>query len=251
MAGGCEDEKHEDPQHAAVLELEEEAHLKGGTWYNLMEGEGEEGVAADKYSTCPFHFYLVVDPVREVEKNARKRDEEELLVVHREVTLVEVRRLIRKGKMTVPGACASLLAMEKLRALKLLGKEGREEVREEEAQEESRAHGKRGEAGKSGGPKDLVKAEAWMAALRGGVWADGMEVAGEEGMEEEEKKKGFSGPSEGGRGSSAGWQPSREPTQETRPGRERGARGRDGGRTGRGRGWGNSAKGGVGSERGG
>ncbi|GAB5033773.1 nudix family protein [Nannochloropsis oceanica] len=188
VAGGCEDDKHEDPGHAAVLELEEEAHLVGGRWYSLLEEGGREGgreggvqgAPADKYSSTFFNFYLVVDPEREEEGRVRGRDEEELLVVHRGVGEGEVRRLIREGRMTVPAACASLLALEKLRELGLLkAGEGREEGRE-----------------RAGGEEEKKKKEAWMSTVRGG--GQGGREVGAEVVEEEEG--GFSFPEEMGSG---------------------------------------------------
>lgn len=88
VAGGCEDHKHKDHFEAARHELEEEerggihmdrsgrytpvnlttsraklktkqAELVGGTWHLLLESE-ETTAVADKYSTAPFRFYLVV-----------------------------------------------------------------------------------------------------------------------------------------------------------------------------------------------
>ena len=160
VAGGCEDDKHTDPGHAAVLELEEEAHLIGGKWYSLLEEGGREGgregevrgAPADKYSSTFFNFYLVVDPEREEEARVRARDEEELLVVHRGVGEGEVRRLIREGRMTVPAACASLLALEKLRELGLLKPKG----------------GREGGRERAGREEEKKKKEAWMATVRGG-----------------------------------------------------------------------------------
>lgn len=121
VAGGVEDHKHASSFEAAQHELEEEAHLVGGTWHCLLASE-ETKAPADKYSTCPFSFYLVVDP--EMEHDPKPHDEDELLVVHRGVTVPEVKGLIREGKMTVPAACASLLAIDKIRELGLLKRGG-------------------------------------------------------------------------------------------------------------------------------
>ena len=80
MAGGCEAHKHSSMAQAAQHELEEEAQLVGGTWHCLLDAEAP----ADKYSTSPFQFYLVIDP--EEERNPKPQDDEELLVVHRGVS---------------------------------------------------------------------------------------------------------------------------------------------------------------------
>lgn len=70
------------------------------------------------------------DPEHEPEP--KPHDHEELLVIHRGVPLTEVRRLIRRGKMTVPAALTCLLAMERLQELGLIEGEAKVAVAEGE-----------------------------------------------------------------------------------------------------------------------
>lgn len=42
-----------------LLSNQLQAHLVGGTWHTLLESEDTTAVA-DKYSTAPFRFFLVV-----------------------------------------------------------------------------------------------------------------------------------------------------------------------------------------------
>jgi hypothetical protein len=170
-----------------------QAHLVGGTWHVLLDGE-ETTAIADKYSTSPFRFFLVVVRVRsvssvphslvvchaslsahphintppnthnpklsphrqnpqrpkpqqdpELETDPKPHDDEELLVVHRSVSLADVRRLIRAGKMTVPAALTCLLAMERLQELGLVEGEARVAVAEEEGGGEEEEEGTDGE----------------------------------------------------------------------------------------------------------
>eukprot|EP00545_Synedropsis_sp_CCMP1620_P005903 CAMPEP_0119015666 /NCGR_PEP_ID=MMETSP1176-20130426/11388_1 /TAXON_ID=265551 /ORGANISM="Synedropsis recta cf, Strain CCMP1620" /LENGTH=246 /DNA_ID=CAMNT_0006968977 /DNA_START=17 /DNA_END=757 /DNA_ORIENTATION=+ len=110
-AGLIEGDKHSDPKMAAECELEEEIHLAGGTWHELTESP----LAMDKYATTLIHAFLVIDaqPVA----NPRPLDDEEDIEILTNVSVDEIKRMIRQGGMNVVGSWAALLGLEKLREL--------------------------------------------------------------------------------------------------------------------------------------
>lgn len=107
-------EKHgADFDVAARHELEEECHLAGGEWYNLVD----KGVSIpmDKYAKTEIVPYLVIDPV-EV-SNPRPLDTEEDIEIIKGVTVENILRMISGGEMNLVGAWACLLAINKLREM--------------------------------------------------------------------------------------------------------------------------------------
>eukprot|EP00638_Chattonella_subsalsa_P014322 CAMPEP_0117809592 /NCGR_PEP_ID=MMETSP0948-20121206/20828_1 /TAXON_ID=44440 /ORGANISM="Chattonella subsalsa, Strain CCMP2191" /LENGTH=146 /DNA_ID=CAMNT_0005645433 /DNA_START=365 /DNA_END=805 /DNA_ORIENTATION=- len=113
-AGMYEKQKHSSPLEAAKFELEEEAHLTGGTWINLLKDE-ETSIPVDKYSTNRFHCYLVLDP--EEADNPRELDAEEYITIEKGYTKSQIMDLIAGGKMNIMSSYTCLLAFEKLRDL--------------------------------------------------------------------------------------------------------------------------------------
>jgi len=111
------------PLVAAQMELEEECHLAGGTWYRLVDEVNERtsryfplgGVFVGKYENTEMVPYLVVDPV--LVSNPRPLDATEDIEIVRHVTLEELRRMLTSGQMTVVGSWTALLALDKLRQL--------------------------------------------------------------------------------------------------------------------------------------
>jgi len=99
-------------QRAAEHELEEECQVAGGTWYELTS----QPLAMDKYATTKIKSYLVVDP--ETVDDPRPLDDEEDINIVVGVSVKDVLRLVRDGRMSIVGACTVLLALEKLRELK-------------------------------------------------------------------------------------------------------------------------------------
>ena len=119
-AAGLIEEKHESrgndfdiAKMAAQCELEEECHLKGGTWYRLTS-EGST-VPMDKYVVTEITPYLVVDAQHVADP--RPLDDEEDIEIITDVTIDEIFGLIQNGKMNLVGGWASMLAIEKLREL--------------------------------------------------------------------------------------------------------------------------------------
>lgn len=111
-AGIVEDDKHNaNVELAAQQELEEECHLAGGTWHLLTP----EPLAMDKYSTTNIRAFLVLDASHV--PDPRPQDHEEDIEIIRNVSLDEIRNMIRRGEMNIVGTWACLMAIEKLRDL--------------------------------------------------------------------------------------------------------------------------------------
>jgi hypothetical protein len=103
---------------AAKFELEEECRLTGGQWIQLTD----RPVVMDKYSTTALTAYLVLDPVPVPSGHGKPRDAtEEGMEVIQGVSVGEIRKLITmSSEMTIVGSWASLLALDKLRELRLI-----------------------------------------------------------------------------------------------------------------------------------
>ena len=122
--------KHTGPEHAARCELEEEARLVGGRWVPLLAAGGSAGgdepsssqasVAHDKYSTNRFFAYLAIDCEPVSEDEARPRDAEEVIHIDREVPLPRLLELLRRGSLNVPSSYTVLMAMDRLREMRML-----------------------------------------------------------------------------------------------------------------------------------
>jgi hypothetical protein len=112
LAAGLVEEKHGgDVATAARHELEEEAHLTGGTWIQLSKRPS----AMDKYSLTSVDAYLVLDPV--LKENPKPLDDEEDIDIVEGVTITEIKDWISTGDMNVVSAWGCMLAIEKLREL--------------------------------------------------------------------------------------------------------------------------------------
>lgn len=119
LAAGMVEDKHgnetdyDNIRTAAMHELEEECRLIGGEWYRLCEP-----TVMDKYTTTRLSVYLVIDPFEIHADEAKPRDEaEEGMEVVKGVTPSKLFRSIQTGSMTVVGAWATQLALNKLREL--------------------------------------------------------------------------------------------------------------------------------------
>ena len=111
-AGLVEDDKHgADIETAARHELEEEAHLTGGTWIPLSNRTS----AMEKYSLTGADAYLVLDPIPK--ENPKPLDDEEDIEIVEGVTIPEIMDRIKNGEMNLVSGWGCLLAIEKLREL--------------------------------------------------------------------------------------------------------------------------------------
>jgi len=100
---------------AAQHELEEECRLTGGQWIRLT---GDRPVTMDKYSTTRLSVFLVLDPVPVTDGNHKQRDElEEGMEVVENVSVDDLRRMMKDAQLTVVGSWASLLALDRLREI--------------------------------------------------------------------------------------------------------------------------------------
>jgi hypothetical protein len=111
VAGMFEEKKHESPLICAKCELEEEAQLSSNVWIPLLNNETTD-VPFEKYSDNKFHPFLVLDCVP-VEK-PRPMDDDEYIVVHRNIPYDHLMDLILSGKMNVISSYTALLAIRKL-----------------------------------------------------------------------------------------------------------------------------------------
>ncbi len=112
LAGGLVEDKHDaNSVRAARDELEEEAHLTGGTWIHLCESP----CAIDKYSLTSIDAFLVLDA--QPAENPKPLDDEEDIEIVTGVTVPEIMEWIATGKMNMVGAWGCMLAIEKLREL--------------------------------------------------------------------------------------------------------------------------------------
>ncbi|CAB1099379.1 unnamed protein product [Ectocarpus sp. CCAP 1310/34] len=117
VAGMYEKNKHDSPLQAAKYELEEEAHLLGGTWHTLCEDD-ETTVNADKYSSNEFYCWLVVDPY--VTPTPKPMDDEEFIEIRRGVSMQECMRMVGRGELSIVSSFVVLMGARKLRQLGLL-----------------------------------------------------------------------------------------------------------------------------------
>jgi len=112
LAAGLVEEKHgSDIFMAARYELEEEAHLTGGTWIPLSK----QPSAMDKYAFTGVDAFLVLDPVES--ENPRPQDDEEDIQIIDGVTIPQIMEWIAMGEMNLVSGWGCMLAIEKLREL--------------------------------------------------------------------------------------------------------------------------------------
>eukprot|EP00640_Fibrocapsa_japonica_P006736 CAMPEP_0113941472 /NCGR_PEP_ID=MMETSP1339-20121228/7373_1 /TAXON_ID=94617 /ORGANISM="Fibrocapsa japonica" /LENGTH=177 /DNA_ID=CAMNT_0000945623 /DNA_START=345 /DNA_END=879 /DNA_ORIENTATION=+ /assembly_acc=CAM_ASM_000762 len=104
---------HHSAQAAAACELEEEAHLVGGTWYSLLEDGAT--VPMDKYTTNKFHAFLVLDC--ETTQTPAAMDDEEFIIIEKGFTQKKVMSMIARGQLSMVSAFTCMLGFNKLREL--------------------------------------------------------------------------------------------------------------------------------------
>lgn len=104
-AGYYEPKKHTSLQHAAKCELSEEGKLKGGRWTNMLE----EGYSELKWVTNKVVPFVCIDP--EYDDRVLQGDAEENCKQVC-VSLPEVMKLIREGKVTLTSLMTIILAFD-------------------------------------------------------------------------------------------------------------------------------------------
>jgi hypothetical protein len=126
VAGKYEPEKHSSPLVGAQFELEEEANVRSARWIKLLHSLDDSSdeccsVPVEKYSDNAFYPFLVIDcePVT----NPRPLDDEEFIIVEKNISLKQVMDMIQTGQLNVNSSYTSLLAIRKLKELGLLPEE--------------------------------------------------------------------------------------------------------------------------------
>lgn len=113
--------KHETLTNAAASELEEEAHLACDHLVSLLSNDDviSGGVPQDKYQRESVYFFLCADS-KYVDNPAHLDDEEESLEIVHGVTVEQVHELARAGALQSNNIAAGLMAVEKLRVMRLV-----------------------------------------------------------------------------------------------------------------------------------
>lgn len=101
-------------------QLEEEAHLLGGTWHALCD-DAETTINADKYSTNEFYCWLVVDP--HVTPSPRALDDEEFIEIKRGISMHHAMSMVVGGELSIVSSFVVLMGARKLRQLGLFKEE--------------------------------------------------------------------------------------------------------------------------------
>jgi len=99
-------------QASAEAELSEEARLRGGRWFRLIDEE-RDGIAELKWCRNLFVPFLVIDPEEDIQPATR--DDEEYIIVHRQVNLATLKELILTGQVMLPAVQLTLMSIERLR----------------------------------------------------------------------------------------------------------------------------------------
>lgn len=99
------------------MQLEEEAHLIGGTWHALCD-DADTTVNADKYSSNEFYCWLVVDP--HVTPTPRALDDEEFIDIERGITIQRAMSMLNRGELSMVSSFVLLMGARKLSQLGLL-----------------------------------------------------------------------------------------------------------------------------------
>merc|ERR1712232_1474436 len=111
VAGMYEPKHGGSPERAAKWELSEEARLKiaegKSKFIRLYPLQQQVGFSQDKYSSAHFQPYLALDCVNDNRPRLRDKEEENI-TIHNDITVEELKRLIRGGKLNVPSTAFAL-----------------------------------------------------------------------------------------------------------------------------------------------
>uniref|UniRef100_A0A7S2TH60 Nudix hydrolase domain-containing protein n=1 Tax=Lotharella oceanica TaxID=641309 RepID=A0A7S2TH60_9EUKA len=103
--------QNKDELKSGADELSEEARLRGGRWYYLID-EGKQ-IIETSFSKNGFMPLLVVDPVKDPNPRNMDAEEEGLIEIHT-VDVHVMQRLIETGRMVPSSVCCAMLALKKL-----------------------------------------------------------------------------------------------------------------------------------------
>ncbi len=116
VAGMYEFQKHSSPLQSAQYELEEEAQLQSDKWFPLWNtSHSTIGLPFDKYSNNHFFPYLALDCTSVL--NPKPMDEEEYILIEKNVSHSQLMDLMKKGRMNVVSTFTILLGLQKLTEL--------------------------------------------------------------------------------------------------------------------------------------
>lgn len=101
----------------AQHELSEEMNLTGGNFIPLLKNDSE-GISELKWGVNTFFPFLCIDPQEDL--NPMKRDDEEYIIVHNNVTLTELKLLILEGKLCMPAVQTTIMALNRLYNMELI-----------------------------------------------------------------------------------------------------------------------------------
>jgi 8-oxo-dGTP pyrophosphatase MutT (NUDIX family) len=113
---GCiEPSKHASPLEAAIAELGEEARLecRREDLYELLDHPSSQ----DKYQREKIHYFLCTEAYQAKDSALFTRDPEEVMYIERNVSVAEIKALIRAGTMQSNVIASAYLAFDYLRAI--------------------------------------------------------------------------------------------------------------------------------------
>jgi len=114
VAGMFDPTKHDDLEHAARAELEEETGFQCERLIKLVDSE-ESSMPQDKYSLNMFSFYLAEGCSPILDKPIAKCDDEEFIRVITDVSLSDAESFILRGQVNTAHTALGLLAFNFLR----------------------------------------------------------------------------------------------------------------------------------------
>lgn len=106
-AGAFDATKHKTPEDCAWAELNEEAHLKGGKMYPVLDAN--IGVPEVKWCRNVFTPFIVIDPASD--ENPSNRDTEEWIEIER-MDIKTLRKAMKSGKMLLPSVTTCFWAFD-------------------------------------------------------------------------------------------------------------------------------------------
>lgn len=117
-SGNFDPKRHQDVKQTAIFELEEEAHLTGGQWHELLPPR-HPGIPEVKWCANAFTPYLCINPERHA--NAKPRDWVESVSGQRVecVSVERFRELVAGGNLLLPSIATGYMALNRLQDLGL------------------------------------------------------------------------------------------------------------------------------------
>ena len=114
IAGMFEPKHGGSAEKAAIWELSEEARLKLGEESKLISlaPDAKGGFSQDKYSSAHFLPFLALDCVEDT--RPRPRDREESIQVHHDISVDDLRKLIKEGKLNMASTSFAMMGINYL-----------------------------------------------------------------------------------------------------------------------------------------